>query len=104
MELEEFISKTLISISKGMRAANKGIEAEDDRPRFMVEPTSWYEDRSKGCIEFDLAITASKQSGKNGELGLKILALGLGGGKNSSVSDQTVSRVKFKIAPNITIA
>lgn len=104
MELEQFISKTLISIYKGMRAANQGVKAEDDRPRFMIEPASWYEDRAKGCIDFDLAVTASNRSSKEGGAGLKILAFNLNGSKNTNISDQTVSRIRFKIAPSVTVS
>ena len=104
MELEEFISKTLISIAKGMKSANEETKLEDGRVLFTIEPVSWYKDRTDGCIKFDVAVTASKESGLKGGGGIRIWSIGLDGKKEVSTSDQIVSRIKFNIAPQVTVA
>ena len=103
MELEEFISKTLISITKGMKSANAETKLEDGRVLFIIEPASWHKDRTDGCIKFDVAVTASKESGIKGGGGIKILSVGIDGQKETNTSDQMVSRIKFNIAPQVTV-
>lgn len=100
MELEEFISKTLVSIYKGVKSANKEIDAE--RSYFFIEAASNHKDRSDGYIKFDVAVTATNASGTKGNAGIRVWSVGIGGEKESSVSDQVVSRIKFGIAPSVT--
>lgn len=92
MELEEFISKTLTSIAKGVKTANK-----DNGLNFVIEPTGRKE-KSDGNIKFDIAVTVTKKKGRKGEIGIGILSIGLTGSKKSDVSDETVSRIKFSVA------
>ena len=95
MELEEFISKTLISIANGIKSANTKMK----QSFFTIEPISWQEKRTDGCIEFDVAVTASKGTGSKIGGGIRIWSVGFNSKKDTNISDQTVSRIKFKIAP-----
>ena len=95
MELEEFISKTLTSITRGIKIVNKN---EDSRNLFQLEPVNWKE-KSDGTIKFDIAVTAKKGGSKKGSGGILVLSLGLTGSKEATASSETVSRIKFNIAP-----
>jgi hypothetical protein len=101
MELDEFISKTLVSIRKGLKSANGELGGA---PVYMIEPSSWYKDREDGCIKFDVAVTAVKESETKGTAGIKIWSVGLDGKKGTNTTDQVVSRIKFNIAPNNAIS
>ena len=97
MELEEFISRTLISISKGIKSANKEV-IFGNGPSFKLQPV-----HKDGYIQFDVAVTASKAKGTKGGAGIKLWAMSLSGQKEGKVSDQSVSRIKFNIMPNTDI-
>jgi len=92
MELEEFISKTLINIVKGINLANK-----DTKMGFMIESNGRREN-SNGNIHFDIAVTVTKKKNQKGKMGIGILSVGLSGAKEKDTSDQMVSRIKFDIS------
>lgn len=109
MELEEFIKKSLINISNGVKFTNKEILGEGhgkDRVPFMIEPSSWNREKAgdKGFISFDIAVTASKEVEKSGGGGIRIHVVSLGGEKGDKVAESSISRIKFYIAVNYTIA
>ena len=100
MELEEFISKTLISIHRGVRAANKEIDANN--PYYFIEAASNHKDRSDGYIKFDVAVTAANEGTTKASAGIRVWSVGVGGEKEIGTSEQIVSRIKFGIAPSTT--
>ena len=103
MELEEFISKTLVSIMKGVKSANRELkESESDNNAYLLESASNHKDRTDGYIKFDVAVTAVKESGASGTAGIKVWSVGIGGKKETNSSDEVVSRIKFGIAPHYT--
>lgn len=102
MELEEFISKTLVGIYKGVKDANKVIGDAGSGSYFNIEASSWHKDRSDGYIKFDVAVTATNSSGAKGGAGIRVWSIGIGGEKETTASDQVVSRIKFGIAPSLT--
>lgn len=88
MELEQFITKTLIDIVNGVKNANKDFE---DREKFDL--------MAKEEIAFDIAIAVTKENSKSGAGGIKVLSFELGGGKDNSILNENISRVKFKVRP-----
>jgi len=103
MELEEFISKTLVSIMKGVKSANKELKvSENDNAAYFIESASNHKDRTDGYIKFDVAVTTTKETGIKGTGGIKVWSIGIGGEKETNSSDQVVSRIKFGVAPNYT--
>jgi len=95
MELQEFVASTLESIIAGIQTANKNLNGKG----------SFYIDFGKnGEVLFDIAITASEESKKAGGAGLKVYALNIGGEKGSTIAQENVSRIKFKINPNQRIS
>lgn len=100
MELQEFITETLLEISNGIRDANNarlGDKADDKNvPRaFFLRPGSKSENGAG--IEFDVAV-ATKKSG-NGKAGAKlklsVVEAELGG--EGSASKESISRIKFTV-------
>lgn len=106
MELEEFISKSLVGIYRGVKEANKQISATNvsggTDSYFNIESSSWHKDRSDGYIKFDVAVTVSNSNGSKGGAGIKVWSVGIGGEKDSLASNEIVSRIKFGIAPSLT--
>lgn len=95
MELQEFITSTLESISKGLQDANKNLSGSNNyRLAFGKD----------GEITFDIALTVSETSDKSAGGGIKVYALSIGGEKGKSNLQENVSRIKFKIQPGKTIS
>lgn len=100
MELQEFITETLLEISSGVREANNKRLGENanspEAPRaFFLRPGSKSENGTG--IEFDVAVTTKKSGkGKAGaKLKLSVVEAELGGG--GEISKESVSRIKFTI-------
>jgi len=97
MELEEFITTTLLSIKKGIRGANLKISA-DDKKTLGVDGTIQYQINhdSKG-IKFDIAVTASNEKETEGGGKIRIAVIDVGGGKTLSSKEEHVSRISFEV-------
>lgn len=100
MELQEFITETLLEISNGIHEANNsrlGEKSNDPEAKrtFFLRPGS----RSEfgAGIEFDVAVTTKKSGeGKAGaKLKLSVVEAELGGG--GGAAKESVSRIKFTI-------
>ncbi len=97
MDLEKFISETLVSIKKGLRSANEDlvedgkILGQDAQATFIIGPD--------GCekISFDIAVTASEETEKSGGGGIKVMSIGVGGKLDKTETQQSVSRIKFNV-------
>ena len=93
MELEQFITATLVDIVSGIKKANKNFGGSDK-----------FDLRSGEEISFDIAITVTEGTKKTGAAGIHVYALKLGGEKGSSVTNENISRIKFKVKPNYNIS
>jgi hypothetical protein len=99
VELDAFVTETLLEIANGLAAANNAIRDEKAKPdlpmTFSLRPGSQNE-RGAG-IDFDVAVT-TKLEGKgraSGKLKLAVVEAELGGGGSSS--KEHVSRIKFTV-------
>jgi hypothetical protein len=97
MNLETFLSDSLVSIASGVGSANKKLKKQ----QFVI-----YNIR-ENVIEFDVAVTVSE--GKT-----EVVGGSIGGGfpgfmakifgkQSSSKSDKNVSRIKFRVKPRLKI-
>lgn len=89
MDLEEFITETLVSFRRGVSTANKTLEKNC---------YNLYGSKNPGkpdYMEFDVAVASAKSAG--GNLGIKVLGSELGGGLFRKTSEQQISRIKFSI-------
>lgn len=86
MDLEKFISETLISIKRGLRSAN-----EESNNTFLMGTDGTEK------ISFDIAVIASKETKKKGSGGIKVVSVGVEGDLSKVEAQQYVSRIKFSV-------
>lgn len=112
MNLQQFISETLIQIARGVEEADKQLADSGAivNPRHVVpEPkASTYgylaeepENREYLAIvqkiDFDVAVFASQTTEAEGKAGLMVAAIGLGTKASSERGEKSESRIKFSI-------
>lgn len=96
MNLDDFISETLVNIANGVSWANRKLAEEKPKPAAFILHPGGHSKTTNG-IDFDVAVT-TKASG-DGRTGAKLkisvveAEIGAGGG----VSKESVSRVKFTV-------
>jgi hypothetical protein len=61
MTLNDFVKNTLMEISRGVKGANSTLQNEGKEPSFALKNSAFFEDKSKACIKFDIAL---KNEGK----------------------------------------
>ena len=104
MQLETFITETLTSIQKGVKEANIDIartegtaERTNGEMQYMVNANRSSE--RDGGIAFDIAVTVTSEKSVEGEGKINVVGISLGGGKNSTATEENISRIKFKVEP-----
>lgn len=97
MKLEDFLSETLVAIATGVNKANQKLE----KKQYVVQT------HSDHTVEFDIAVTVSKGKTEiaEGTLGadIKVFKSGVSGKKGNLKSDESISRIRFKVKPNLQI-
>jgi hypothetical protein len=102
MSLETFVTQTLTQIVKGVQGAqdalpdghtivNPKMRSSSDQLR---ETT--HKDRAQ-IVRFDVAITATKQAGKNGGVSVAAAVFTVGGHLHSAEQNASISRVQFSV-------
>jgi len=101
MDIEEFISTTLVSIYSGVHKANEEIiKNKTEKNRYF-----WLRsNEDKSAIVFDIAVTTAKEKTKAGGGGIKVRVVEVGGEINSKNTQENVSRIKFVIYPFTSIS
>ncbi|TSA39615.1 hypothetical protein D4R30_00825 [archaeon] len=97
MDLETFIAETLRQIVKGVRTAQ---QHEDCKGATINPPTAPGQNHRLLVkqIEFDVALTVSEGSEKQGKGNIGIASVfGIGGQANSTTASSSVSRIKFEV-------
>lgn len=99
MELEKFVSETLLAISQGIRETNtliKSASDQSDAKNTFFLKAGGNQETATG-IDFDIAVTTT--SDRNGQAGTKVklavVEAEIGGG--GAVKLENVSRIKFKV-------
>jgi hypothetical protein len=103
MELNEFITNTLLSIRKGLENANKEDISSGKTIKYMIEPTAWAKERNVNVIKFDVAVVISEGKNKEGSAKINVFSVKAGGGISSSAINETTSRIQFNVGVNETI-
>lgn len=99
MELDNFITTTLLSIKKGIRDANIKI-CENDGKKLGIDDTIQYEiDRGSKGIKFDIAVTVNKEDASEGGGKIRVAVIDIGGNTNISTKEEKVSRISFEVNP-----
>lgn len=105
MELEAFISTTLIQIARGVHVAQEEVRKYGG----YVNPALTYSHRPEGFvghaeglptyqISFDVAVTAGSQKATAAGIGVRVASLvdASAGGKSGKL-EETVSRIRFSV-------
>ena len=111
MELDEFVTATLVGISKGVEEASKQLKDSTtiinprnlsfnysrEAPIVLKNSIESEVPRLLEKIEFDVAVTVSDGTGTNGKIGISVGVLSLGSQGKSESSNSTISRIKFSV-------
>jgi len=91
MDLEDFISTTLISIRKGIAGANK------EEKMYKIIPEN-------KVVNFDIAVEVSKEGKAGGGGGIKIHVVEANLGKEQTNKESNVSRINFTVGVSTAIS
>ncbi len=99
MELNEFVTETLVEIQRGVQQAIQ--RCAELKINGVINPV-WGTSQDVGGshikeVQFDIAVTVSdKTAGKVGS-GIKVMGINLGGDLSESAESAHVSRIQFSI-------
>ena len=91
MNLEEFISQTLLDITQGIEKANKVSN------RFQLSGQIHQRGVSGESVEFDVGLQVSHSKQKGGKGGISVASVGIKGEANSVDGYESTHRLKFKL-------
>ncbi len=101
--LEEFVNTTLCQITKGVNEAQKTLDSNSNEisgakinPR---PPYNYSDSESNQLVEFDIAVTCESSDQKNMQIKIANV-IRLGAGKNKTESENSHTRIKFKVPIN----
>lgn len=113
MDLQTFISETLIQIAAGIEQANASLNnseaivnpknvaviVQSDRTIYgsIVPPREANMRRAVHAINFDVAVTVAEGTGTRGGIGVVVGAVALGSQGSSNASNSSNSRVQFSV-------
>jgi hypothetical protein len=112
MELKEFIKTALVDIIQGVYEAKSNLDEQYKYGCICPEAGEGRltsnelvdnivtNDQSiiyQQKVDFDIAVTIENTGTKGGKVGIKVLGLEAGIGKNSDVTNTAVSRIKFHV-------
>ena len=92
MELKQFISNALLSITQGIDEANK------TSPRFQMSGQVHHEKNIHGeYVEFDIAVEVSDSSKQSSTAGIGVSVANIGGDLQSMLNSQSAHKLKFRV-------
>ena len=99
MKLDEFICDSLSQIMTGLYIAQDKLKLGDKRIGFINPKWGSEKDHAVYTTEvaFDIAISVTEQNDTGGKVQLKVVAIGIEGGKEISIENSRVSRISFKV-------
>ena len=107
MELKQFIKETLVEISQGVNEAHEELKGSGTviNPSYVKNESEKVFLYTEGLvkhpliqfIDFDVAVTASEESGNTGKAGVSIVGINLGTQRTKDASTSGVSRIKFQV-------
>ncbi len=105
MELQQFVTETLVAVAKGVANANRQLESIDAvaNPREVLDygGGTAYVQHKETNIEFDVAVQASQAAEGDGkakvEVSYWIGKVDVGGGKKQTAESGHTSRIQFTV-------
>lgn len=104
MDLSKFVEETLVAIQVGVKDANIAIaKAEGTKIRengeMQYNVSANRSGDKDGGVLFDVAVSVTSNKKTGGEGKISVVGISVGGLKNLVTTEQSVSRIKFKIDP-----
>lgn len=99
MQIEEFVSRALVQVARGITQANRELRDEVKQPELNVFSLSAGQVESEGRgIEFDLAVVT--RANAEGHAGTKWLleVVGLDLKGSASSTSENTSRIRFRVS------
>ncbi len=94
MKLKDFIQNTLVEIAEGVRGANKQI-TDGKGSVFCLRFTRG--DSKTSGVEFDVAVTASKEGKDSSGFMVALVNLGAGAKAERATGNEMAHRIKFEV-------
>ena len=91
MNLDEFITNSLLGIKHGIEGAN------DDIDSYSFGIGMEDVEQKEGYIEYEIAVTAGEETKEEGEGKVNLKVVDLGAGVKDTATKEHVSRIKFYI-------
>ena len=101
MNLQKFITESLISIQHGVEDANKKLVSKNNTPPFLIGFSS--NNKEEVSISFDVAVTINEDVGGSTGGSINVIGLKLGAELETKGEHGSISRVSFKVHPNYAI-
>jgi hypothetical protein len=94
MDIDNFIVETLRQVVKGVQAASDHQDCKGAKinPQFDAEGRP-----AISQVEFDVAVTVTEGSEKQGKANIGVAWFGVGGQANSTTANTSISRIKFAV-------
>ena len=93
MELDAFVTKTLVQIVKGVSKAQDIINKSKKVGDASIVPVSNDQSDLRSDVKFDVAVTVSGSAGADA----KLAVLQIGAGAKGSIENTKVSRITFTV-------
>jgi len=106
MNIEEFVSESLVQIIKGVMKAQEELKGTKAfiNPALRSFPSAesvgtaeGHADKIVRNVEFDVAVSVAEGKGTKGGIGIMVGVMGIGSQGQSQSSTGSESRIKFKI-------
>lgn len=97
MELDEFITTSLLSIKKGIRNANLNISEGEGKTLGIDDTIQYHIDHTSKGVKFDVAVTVSNEKETEGGGKIRVAVIDIGGGKTLTSKEEHISRISFEV-------
>jgi len=104
VELQEFVTKSLREIWKGVEGANTGLPRDDRGQTVFHLPVGYGAAGVETGIEFDVAVTVSSSETSGGTGGVQIAVIRASMGGEAIERQEQVSRIKFRACARFCVS
>ncbi|MEE8294718.1 MAG: hypothetical protein V3R64_03315 [Sphingomonadales bacterium] len=91
MNLEDFVAETLTQVVSGVN------KARDSHPGYIPSREEFSSGALFKSVDFDVAVMTTDKTDKGGKGEIKVMGVGVGGGKTSTTEISSSSRIKFSV-------
>ena len=98
VELKDFIETTLINIAEGINRTNNKLKKDNNITHniFVLRNNTGGDSKITG-IQFDVAVTVSKENKEKSGFVVALVNIGGGAGTEKSTGNEMVQRIKFEL-------